>query len=366
MMRQAGLSARLVVAIVAVLAAAGVTTLLVSSAIGPSLFHDHLVDGSERSPEELLTHAEIAFREASTRALVGGMLLGAVAALAVGVMMARRLGGSLKHLTIAAQGIADGRLNARVPDPRMGGEFEELAEAFNKMAGRLEAGDHLRQRLLSDVAHELRTPVASLHAYLESIEDGIEELNPEMVGLLRAEGARLIRLSDDLAAVTRAEGGQVSLTLAQVNPRLLLEDEVLRARARADESGIEMTIDIGDDLPTVEVDPERMSQVLGNLVSNALRHTPSGGTIALSGRRAEGGVELVVTDTGSGIPAEHLPNVFERFYRVDQARDRESGGSGIGLAIVKAFVEAHGGTVEVSSPGAGQGASFTVWLPEAH
>lgn len=362
-MRRAGLGARLVVAIVGVLAAAGVTTLLVASAIGPAFFHDHLVDGGERSADELVTHAEIAFQEASTRALVGGMALGAGAALLVSIMVARRLGGSLAHLTDAARGIADGKLDARVPDPRMGGEFEELAEAFNKMALRLETAEGLRQRLLSDVAHELRTPVATLNAYLESIEDGIEELNPETVNALRAEGARLIRLTEDLADVTRAQSGQVVLTRTWVGAREFLEDEASRFTARAAEAGVDISVEVDDDAPSLNVDRERMSQVVGNLVGNALRHTPAGGHITLSGRGARGGVELAVADTGLGIAALHLPYVFERFYRADEARDRARGGSGIGLAIVKALAEAHGGQVSAASAGEGLGATFTVWIP---
>lgn len=364
-MRRAGLSLRLIVAIAVVLVAAGVTTWLVAGLVGPGAFHDHLVEGGARTGEEAVAHAELAFEEASGRALAVGMLMGAVAALAMSLLIARRLGASLAHLARAAHDIAGGSLEARVPDPRMGGEFEELAAAFNQMAVRLEASEQLRQRLLSDVAHELRTPVATMNAYLESLEDGVEELSPEVVAMLRGEGARLARLSDDLAAVTQAESGAVSLDREPHAASGLIADAVARARQRYAEAGVVLEGAADADLPRVNVDGERLAQVLGNLLDNALRHTPAGGRVTVHARRSGRGIAIAVADTGVGIDAAHLPFVFERFYRVDEARDRARGGSGVGLAIVKALVEAHGGAVEAASPGVGHGATFTVTLPPA-
>jgi two-component system sensor histidine kinase BaeS len=245
----------------------------------------------------------------------------------------------------------------------MGAEFDELVEAFNQMAARLDASEDLRHRLLSDVAHELRTPVATMNAYLEGLEDGVTELDPETVGLLRAQGTRLIRLAEDLSAVSKAQSGEVGLALAPQDPAELLRLAVLAAKDRAEAGGVELTVQVDSSMPPVLADPDRMAQVLGNLVDNALRHTESGGRVVLAGRRMPDAVTLSVSDTGEGIEPQHLPYVFERFYRADSARDRASGGSGIGLAVARALVEAHGGTISAESDGRGKGARFVVTLP---
>lgn len=360
-----GLGRRLLLALALVLATAGVTAWLVAGAVGPAIFHEHLgVDGT-RTAEDAVAHAEAAFRTASGLALTIALVAAVGVALAVSVVLTRRIGASLAALTAAARQVAGGRFEARVPAPAMGREFEELVLAFNQMAARLEASENLRHRLLSDVAHEVRTPVATLNAHLEGIEDGVVEATPETIAVLRAQSARLTRLAEDLAAVTKAESGELALALAPSEPEQLLRLAHLAARDRADAAGIELAVEIEPALPVIEADPERMAQVLGNLVDNALRHTPAGGRVTLAGRRDGEQVRLTVTDTGEGIAAEHLPHVFERFYRADTARDRASGGSGIGLAITKALVEAHHGSVRAQSAGVGAGATFAVTLPVA-
>lgn len=365
--RRAGLGPRLLVAIAVVLATAGFTTWLVAGAIGPSVFRDHLAGAPDRKGEDAVAHAEIAFAEASAVALAVGLTLGAVAALTISALVTRRVGASLMSLARAVRDIAGGRLDARVPSPAMGPEFDDLANAFNQMAGRLEASERLRHRLLSDVAHELRTPVATMNAHLESLEDGVTVLGPDIVTLLRTQGARLTRLSEDLAAVTRAESGELTLNFAPVQAADLLHLAYLAARDRAEQAGVDLVLSIGQRLPMVHGDAERLAQVLGNLVDNALRHVAGGGQVVLSGAVvSESGAELVelaVNDDGEGIAPEHLPYVFDRFYRVDSARDRARGGSGIGLAIAKALVEAHDGRITAQSHGPGTGARFTVTLP---
>jgi signal transduction histidine kinase len=234
------------------------------------------------------------------------------------------------------------------------------------MARRLEEGDALRERLLGDVAHEVRTPVAVISAYLEGLEDGVADLTPETVSVLRDQGARLTRLASDLAAVTRAEEGASNLVLAPTAPRALLGAALAGARSAYAPRGVDLDLDVAPDLPTVAVDADRMSQVLGNLLDNALRHTPRGGSVVLRAHVTdEGRVRLSVADTGDGIEEDQLGPIFERFYRVDTARDRDRGGSGIGLAIVRAIVVAHGGTVVARSAGAGRGATFDIDLPPA-
>ena len=363
--RRGGLGRRLLAALALVLATAGVTAWLVAGAVGPAIFHEHMAGSGVRTAEEAVFHAELAFRTASGLALTIGLAAATVAALAVSLFLTRRIGASLSALTSAARLVAGGRYQARVPAPGMGAEFDEVAEAFNQMASRLDASEELRRRLLSDVAHELRTPVATLNAYLEGLEDGITDLDADTVGLLRAQGARLTRLSEDLSAVTRAESGEIQLSLDRRDPAELLEQAFRTAHDRAQALGIDLSMETGPGLPAVLVDPDRMAQVLGNLVDNALRHTESGGRVVLAGHVSGSAVRLTVTDTGEGIEARHLPHVFERFYRAESARDRASGGSGIGLAIAKALVEAQGGTVAVASAGRGAGSRFEVTLPIA-
>jgi signal transduction histidine kinase len=361
--RRGSLGRRLLAALALVLAIAGVTAWLVAGAVGPYIFHDHLIFDGTRTAEEAVAHAEVAFRTASALALTIGLAAAMIAALLVSVFLTRRIGASLAALTAAARQVAGGRYEARVPSPDMGAEFDELVEAFNHMATRLDASEDLRHRLLSDVAHELRTPVATMNAYLEGLEDGVAELNAETVALLRAQGARLTRLAEDLSAVTKAQSGEIELALTPMDPAEMLRLAHLAARDRAEAAGVELAVRTGGTLPLVLADPDRMAQVLGNLVDNALRHTAQGGRVVLEVRSTGDTVVLGVSDTGEGIAPEHLPNVFERFYRADSARDRASGGSGIGLAITKALVEAHGGTVRAESDGRGKGARFTVSLP---
>lgn len=357
-----GLAARLLLAFVLVVGVAGVTALLVATLAGPALFHRHLVGTGVADPQAVM-HAEEAFRSANALAVGLAVAAGVATALAVAALLARRVGASLHQVSTAAALLASGRFEARVPDPRLGAEFDALASSFNAMATRLAESEALRRRLLGDVAHELRTPVATLGAYLDGLEDGVVDLEPQTIAVLRAQGARLTRLADDLAAVTRAEAPTTSLARERTAPRQLLEAAAAAASDRAEAAGVLLRVDCTPELPTVSVDRDRMGQVLGNLVDNALRHTPVGGSVTLSAKRGGTGIVLSVTDTGAGIPAEHLPRIFERFYRVDAARSRSDGGSGIGLAIVRALVEAHGGRVVALSEGPGRGTRIEMTLP---
>jgi signal transduction histidine kinase len=211
----------------------------------------------------------------------------------------------------------------------------------------------------------MRTPVATLEAYLEALEDGVATLDPGTAELLRSQTRRLARLSEDIGTVSQTEEGQMRLDMRTVH----LESVIIAAADSLSEAfqtkGVRLVTDISPGLPELSLDSERIGQVLGNLLDNGLRHTPAGGTVTISGAAfpSTGGAEVSVADSGDGIPAEHLPHVFERFYRVDTARDRAHGGSGIGLAIAKALVEAHGGQLTVTSRGTGSGSTFQILLP---
>jgi signal transduction histidine kinase len=227
-------------------------------------------------------------------------------------------------------------------------------------------------------AHELRTPVSTLEAYLDGPEDGVATLDAETIEILRTRTRRLGRLAEDVSAASRAEEHQLRLQPVPIAPGELVAAAVAVAADRYAERGVSLRQDVPGCLPAVladpgrmgadpgrmGADPGRMGQVLGNLLENALRHTPAGGAVTVSvGQQSEGPIRLHVRDTGEGVATEHLPHLFERFYRVDAARDRGRGGSGIGLAIVIALVEAHGGRVSATSDGPGHGATFTLTLP---
>ena len=363
--RGAGLAGRLLLAQALVLLAGALTAWTIAATVGPHLFHEHLARANLGSTSAQSLHTEEAYQSANAISLSLALLAALVAALGVSVYMTRRIGRSVATIASAASEVAGGHYDVRVPGPGLGPEFDALASGFNQMAERLGSVERTRRRLLADLGHEMRTPLATLEAYLEALEDGVATLDDGTAELLRAQTRRLARLSEDISSVSRTEEGQVRLDLRSTQPGAVVTaaaDAVADAYAAKD---VHLATDIAAELPELTLDPERMGQVLGNLLDNALRHTPAGGTVTISAARSRktGGVALSISDTGEGIPAEHLPHVFERFYRVDTARDRAHGGSGIGLAIAKALVQAHGGQLTATSPGTGQGSTFRILMP---
>jgi signal transduction histidine kinase len=315
------------------------------------------------SPEEV--HAEEAYGYATVMSIGGALAVSALAALAVSFYVSRRLQRSITEVASAATDVAQGNYEIRVSSPRLGDDFDALSTAFNQMASRLQAVDSTRQRLFGDLAHEIRTPVSVLEAYIEALEDGVRTLTPQTAAMLRDQTRRLVRFSDDVAALAKAEESSVSMSYATIDVDRLTRQSVAAAQEPYDSKGVALRVRLQTTLPPLWADEQRLSQVLGNLLDNALRHTPSGGSVEVSCVRDGDRLSIAVADTGEGIAAEHLPRLFERFYRADAARDREHGGAGLGLAIAKALVEAHGGSISVASAGLGAGATFTVDLPVA-
>jgi two-component system OmpR family sensor kinase/two-component system sensor histidine kinase BaeS len=289
--------------------------------------------------------------------------VGGVIGVLSGILISRWLTSPLDDLATAAADIGAGQLDRRV---RVVGteEVQSLARSFNQMVTQLERAEKLRRNLVGDVAHELRTPITALQANLYAILDDAYPMTKAEITGLYEQTRMLSRLVDDLHELSLAEAGQLTLDRKPVNLNATLEDFVAPFRSVAENKQIRFQLNLSPGLPPVTIDEERINQVLHNLFSNALRHTQAGGEISISVARNGAGLCVAVRDTGEGIPAEHLPNVFERFYRADFARSRQAGGSGLGLAIAKAIVEAHGGQVEVVSTGiAGEGTTFTVHLP---
>lgn len=354
-------AARLLLAQALVLVAGALTTWLVASLVGPTIFTNHLREAGDNHTTEETGHLEEAFASALLVSISLALLSAVLAALAVSWYFSRRVQRSIDSVAEAASQIATGHYGARVSDPGLGGEFTTLALSYNQLAEKLETTEATRRSMLGDLAHEMRTPLATIDAHLEAVEDGIRPLDEKTLGVVRSSTARLRRLAEDMAALSRAEEG-LHLTLGLTDAATLAATAVETARDRFVAAGVHLDTDLTD-AGRVRVDADRMGQVFGNLLDNALRHTPAGGNVTLTSRRIEDWVEYRVADTGDGVAAEHLPHLFDRFYRADTSRDRRRGGSGIGLAIAKAFVEAHGGGISVTSAGVGHGTTFTVRLP---
>ncbi len=293
------------------------------------------------------------------------LLLAALAAGSVGLLLSfglsRRILRPVEALTAAARRMAAGELEVRVEG---GGrdEIGELARAFNAMAERRAAAERLRRDLVNDVAHELRSPLTNLRAHLEALEDGLLAPTPETLASLGDEVRLLGRLVDELQDLALAEAGQLALERGPVDLAGEIERAVNAARPAADELGIRLETDLPASLPGVEGDARRLAQILRNLLGNALTHTPSGGRIVARAWPGAGEVAVEIEDSGAGIAAEHLPHLFDRFYRADPSRSRATGGAGLGLAIVQQLVAAHGGRVWVESE-VGEGSTFGFSLP---
>jgi len=295
-----------------------------------------------------------AFLKNVNRSILLAVLAAGVVALALGALLFFQLTAPIRQLTAAAHAIAAGDLSQRVV-VRSGDELGELAGAFNAMAANLAASEGQRRQMVADVAHELRTPLSVMQANLEAMQDGILPTDAEQLASLHEETLLLGRLVADLRLLSLAETGQLKLELAENDLGELVSRAAERLRPAAEAKGVDLTIEFTPDSPRVRVDVDRFTQMIGNLVDNALRYTPQAGRIELtvgwSGEAGQGRRPIVgVTDTGSGIAPEDLPHVFDRFYRGDKSRARASGGSGLGLAIVRQLAEAHQGRVWAESP----------------
>jgi signal transduction histidine kinase len=312
---------------------------------------------------DLSGHSELErrFLDAVDQALLWAVLLVAVASLIAAAFLSRQLVAPLHKLTAAAEAMAEGDLSQRVV-VRTRDEVGELAQAFNHMAGDLQAAQVQRRQMTADIAHELRNPLSIIRGNLEAVLDGVYPQDAEHLSPIYEETMLLQRLVEDLRLLSLADAGQLQLIRTDVNVSELLNGVAESARAAADDKGVDLRVDSPPDAVYVEGDVDRLRQVIGNLVSNALCYTPRDGAITLHARQAEHLIRIAVTDTGQGIAPADLSHVFDRFYRSDNARDRASGGSGLGLAIARAWVEAHGGEIEVEST-VGKGSTFQITLP---
>lgn len=292
--------------------------------------------------------------------LWGGLIAIGIAILLT-FFLSRRILAPVKAITSAARQFGKGDFSQRV-DSDVRGEVGELAHSFNNMAENLENNEQLRRNMVADIAHELRTPLSNLNGYLEAIRDGVVKPEESTINTLSEEASSLSRLVDDLQELSLADAGVLKLIIQPGDVPELINETVAALQTKATAKNIKLLAEIPDDIPKAAIDSHRIKQVLHNLTENAVAHTGKKGRVTISVRHDDNQVYISVADTGEGIPAEDLPFIFERFYRVDKSRTRATGGSGLGLTIVKRLVEAHGGIIEVESE-RGKGSTFTFSLP---
>lgn len=342
----------------------------------PATFERHMAsmnaimaDGSNMSSDEemqaeLFSQYTVAVYEAVGYATLAAL----VAAIIASILISRQVVSPMLRMTSLSHRIAEGEYAERLKLP--GGmqasqvdELDQLALSFNQMAEKLEKVETMRQQLIGDVTHELRTPLTAIKGYLEGVMDGVLPASPETFQQIHSEIDRLQRLVNDLQELSRVESGAVQLELALTSPAGLIDKIQSNFSNQFSEKGIQLLADVEPGIPNILVDSDRIIQVLTNLVGNALQYSSSGGGVNLSVHQDKSEIVFSVKDTGIGISAEQLPYIFNRFYRTDKSRNRASGGSGIGLTIAKALIQAHHGRIWAESKGEGRGSTFSFSIP---
>jgi signal transduction histidine kinase len=367
--RPVGLGLRLFAAMGLVVLAGAATLLVVALLVAPQLFRAHLKSALGNVPATTQQHVDEAFTRAILLSLGIALIVAVITALSVSWLVARRIAVPVADLAAAAEGLAVGHTDTRVRDPRLGPEFAALADSFNATAARLAQTERVRQRMLADLAHELRTPIASIEATVEAVADGILPADQNAWNTLTDQTARVSRLVADIAAVSQAEERALNIDMRTHPLGELAEQAATSIQARYAAKGVRIVVDIGSRTPNVSVDTHRFAEALTNLLDNALRHTAPGGRVTIAtGHAYRWGSDIArlsVTDTGEGFDPTEADRLFERFYRTDLARTPGAVGSGIGLTITKAIINAHHGTITAHSGGPGYGATFEITLPTA-
>lgn len=310
------------------------------------------------------------FRAAVTEAMILAALASSVVAVLVSLLVSRQVVAPVREIMLASQRISEGHYNERVQVPGDVSkdeldELSQLALRFNRMAASLEQTEVMRRQLIADVTHELRTPLTAVKGSMEGLIDGVLPADEGTFQQIISEAERLQRLVNDLQELSRVEAGAYELNIHSIRVSDLLTTIKARLGRQFEEKGVILEITLPNDLLQVLADEDRIGQVLLNLVGNALQYTPPGGKVQVTAAAQRDEVYIAVSDSGMGIPAEHLPHLFTRFYRVDKSRSHAGGGSGIGLTIAKYLVEAQGGSIWAQSEGAGRGSTFTFSLPTA-
>ncbi|GAB4489412.1 MAG: ATP-binding protein [Anaerolineales bacterium] len=380
---QSHLGLKLLISYLAIILLAAVVMILTTEAALPQSFNRHMMDmmgtpvpaesggrgmgpgmgmgyGPQENPQLFLN-----FRAGVTEAMLLAVAISSLAALLVSLLFSRSIVAPLQQMTRASQRIAAGHYAERVEISGQD-EIAQLGGQFNQMAEELEQVEAMRRRLIGDVSHELRTPLTAIKGYMEGLLDGVLPAAPETYQQIHSEAERLSRLVDDLQELSRVEAGAFHLDVVPVSFSSLMETTAKRLLPHLQQKNITLKAALPPELPPLRADGDRVTQILTNLLSNAIQYSPSGGVVTVSAALTGAELRISVADTGIGIPPENLPHIFDRFYRVDKSRSRQAGGgSGIGLTIAKALVEAQGGKIWAESAGAGQGSVFSFTLPLA-
>ena len=354
--RDLDLYGRLLISYLLVVATCCLTFFLASEAFAPLLFEQHietmmtqlgtLTDTSRPEIVAMETDLRRSYREATEQAMRWGIIGSVIIAGVVSLIVTWLIVSPLRKMKAASSRVASGRYHERL-STNYPGEIGALAGAFNEMAGSLEQTEQRRVELLNNVAHEFKTPLSSLHGYLEGLEDGLFEADAETLTACQKQVSRLERLVGDISLLSKVESRQDELNVQEVQVGSLLEQQRAAFRPQFEQKGVTLTAQSVPDALTVRADPTRSAQVLANLIDNALRHTPSGGEVRLNATSQHKEVRFEVTDTGEGVAAQDLPHLFTRFYRADKARGGSN--SGIGLTIAKHYVQRQGGRIGVES-----------------
>ena len=377
-MRPRSLAFRLLMANLAIVIVGAVAMFATARMIGPQLFGTEVQEigqrygwhqtgrGSGRAEvvdqqgEHIEADLNDAYTGSLTMALAVALGVGALASAGAAALVSRRLLRPLNRMRGAVRSMADGHYDEKVPEPREI-ELADLADDVNALGSALAITDERRSRLVSDLSHELRTPITSLDGFVEGLEDGVFEANPEILAAMRGETRRLRRLASDLGALSRADEEAFDLQAQEADLGSVAAAAARGLTAAFTSAGVKLEIAELPDLP-VAIDIDRMVQVFTNLLRNALQHTPQGGTVGLAAAHRAGSAGVSITDTGEGIAADHLDRVFDRFFRIDDDLPA-AGGAGIGLTIARSIARAHGGDVTAASPGPGRGSTFLVTIP---
>jgi histidine kinase len=369
------LGAKLLLSYLVIVLIGAAVLILTSESVLPASFNRHMLGmgangmmgfgGQGLGGPGAMAQLYVDFRAGFNEALTYAVLAAIVVAVALSLFFSRSVVASLRAITDASQRIADGRYDERV-QVRGADELAQLAARFNQMAEKLEQVESMRRRLIGDVSHELRTPLTAIKGSMEGLMDGILPANHATYQQIHAEADRLNRLVDDLQELSRVEAKAYQLDIQPLDVSSIVQTVTKRLASQFESRHISLDFELASDLPRVFADEDRTVQVLTNLAGNACQYSRESGKVQIAALQINAEVQISVHDTGIGIPPEHLTHVFDRFYRVDKSRSRQSGGgSGIGLTIARALVDAQGGRIWVTSEGEGQGSTFTFTLPVA-
>lgn len=362
MRRPSGLAMRIMIGQIVVIAVGALTLGATAAFLAPVLFAHHFEQTGE-TDSHVRDHAQQAFEDSFVLAIVLGVVASIIGAGLLSWLLTRRVSEPIEHLAQAAEAVAAGDYNVSVPHDTFAREIAALSDSFEEMTAQLAATDMSRRQLLADLAHELRTPAATLEAHIDGMEDGIVPATAEAYAVMRQQVARLRRLTNDIRTLTEVETHSLDLHLEPTTVRSILVDARNAADHRFSSKGVALICHPCINDAIVNVDPERMQQVMANLLENALRYTPPGGAVSITCTCKNGSTIIAITDSGDGIVSDQLEAIFERFHRGDISRLSDGSGSGLGLTIARGIIDDHSGTLTATSDGLGSGAQFQISLP---